>query len=731
MRGKTFALAISFLLAMGAISLNGQTITVDITPEHALNHVIPNQALGAGVDRLAIETIDKTLNQQVVDQLAPSGWGPITYRQNTELAVEAWHWNPNGTWSDKRGQGYFTGSATPSDEMRYSYGYSLPRRGVTRNDGTGNSGYSVLTDGDTKSFWKSNPYLSQRFTGESDALHPQWIIVDLKKREAIDSVRIAWATPFARQYRIQYWTGDDPIGQPTRGVWAALPEGIVTEGKGGTETVRFAREAVPVQFLRVLMTESSNTCDADGPSDPRNCVGFAVSEIYVGSTGASGDFHDIVRHTPDQDQTTTYNSSIDPWHVPDDLLNTHQAHPGFDLFYHSGVTHGLPAMIPIAMIYSQPEDAVAEMRYLAARHYPVSYVEMGEEVDGQYMSPEDYGALYLQFAKALHDYDPTLKLGGPAFQGVNDDISTWPDAQGHISWLGRFVDYLKQHGKLSELAFFSFEHYPLDPCKFSWTGLYEEPQLVSHIMQVWKNDGLPANIPVFITESNLSSSGSEAYFDNFAGLWLADYIGSFLNAGGNGVYFFHYLPLRSYLGCNSSPGNFGMYTVDASYKLLQPLSQFFASGLINKEWMQPGGQANVVYPTSGTVEDGAGHALITSYAVERPDKQWAVMLVNRSQNVSYKVNVTFGHAGRGDQLQFSGKVESVTFGKEQYQWHPTPVLPMSHPASLNEPVIHSEEGFALPDGPAKHETVTATPETGFTIQAASILVLRGSIAPRD
>jgi hypothetical protein len=117
--------------------------------------------------------------------------------------------------------------------------------------------------------------------------------------------------------------------------------------------------------------------------------------------------------------------------------------------------------------------------------------------------------------------------------------------------------------------------------------------------------------------------------------------------------------------------------------------------------------------------------------VERPDKQWAVMLVNRSQDVSYKVNVAFGHAGHGDKLGFAGKVETVTFGKEQYQWHPTPVLPMSHPASLNEPVIHREEGFAQPDGPAKHETVAATPETGFTVPAASIVVLRGSIAAHN
>ena len=68
-------------------------------------------------------------------------------------------------------------------------------------------------------------------------------------------------------------------------------------------------------------------------------------------------------------------------------------------------------MIPIALIYSQPEDAVAQIKYLEERHYPISYVEMGEEADGQYMTPEDNAALYLQFATALHKFDPTLKLG--------------------------------------------------------------------------------------------------------------------------------------------------------------------------------------------------------------------------------------------------------------------------------------------------------------------------------
>ena len=102
---------------------------------------------------------------------------------------------------------------------------------------------------------------------------------------------------------------------------------------------------MPVRFLRILMTESSNTCDSHGlfdpNSDPGNCVGYAIYELYIGTSRADGEFHDIVRHTADQEQTTTYCSSVDPWHEPSDLLSTKQAQVGFDLFFTSGVTRGL------------------------------------------------------------------------------------------------------------------------------------------------------------------------------------------------------------------------------------------------------------------------------------------------------------------------------------------------------------------------------------------------------
>jgi hypothetical protein len=259
-----------------ALSAAGQTISIDVS--HPTNHFVPKETLGAGVDRIAVDAIDKDLLQPTLEKTQASGWQPVTFRQNTELAVEAWHWNPQGTWSDRSdasGKGYFIGSPTPTEMLRYSYGYGLPRRGFTRNDGTDTVGFSRLTDGDVNTFWKSNPYLTQRFTGESDALHPQWVVLDLAQVQQVNSLRIAWGEPYARHYEVQYWTGEDPIHAPIRGVWQTFAQGMVTEGKGGVETLRLNQSPVAVRFVRIWMTESSNTCGANGAksssNDPRDC----------------------------------------------------------------------------------------------------------------------------------------------------------------------------------------------------------------------------------------------------------------------------------------------------------------------------------------------------------------------------------------------------------------------------------------------------------------------------
>ena len=203
---------------------------------------------------------------------------------------------------------------------------------------------------------------------------------------------------------------------------------------------------------------------------------------------------------------------------------------GLDLFYTSGITNHLPAMIPVSMLYGTPEDAAAGDRLHETAPLSISYVEMGEEPDGQNMLPEDYGALYLQFATAIHKVDPALKLGGPVFEGVNEDIKVWPDAQGRTSWLGRFLDYLKARRVSATSPSCRSNTIHLRHANHL-VDLYREPQLVSHILQVWRDDGLPANVPMMITESNVAAGQNQAMTDVFAALWLADNAGAFSPQG--------------------------------------------------------------------------------------------------------------------------------------------------------------------------------------------------------
>lgn len=78
------------------------------------------------------------------------------------------------------------------------------------------------------------------------------------------------------------------------------------------------------------------------------------------------------------------------------------SHTGLDLFFTSGITNNLPAMVPVSMLYSTPDEAAAQIVYIKKRGYPLAWVEMGEEPDDKHATPEDYGALYIQFADAIH-----------------------------------------------------------------------------------------------------------------------------------------------------------------------------------------------------------------------------------------------------------------------------------------------------------------------------------------
>jgi hypothetical protein len=725
----TASIVLTALLLPAAMA---QNIVVDAAPSHVVNSFSPPRTLGGAIDRLRggatkeenEKHTERLLTGSVLQEMLGAGWGTVTYRQNTELMIEAWHWNPRGTWSNAANQeGYFTGSAEPTDEkILHSWAYPLPHRGATRGDG---NGWSRLTDGDLTSYWKSNPYLSKPYTGDEDSLHPQWVMIDLGAQMDINAIRIAWADPYAKRYNIQFWTGEqEPFYNGiNKGAWQAFPMGTIVDGKGGTPTLKLISWAVSVRYLRIWMTQSSNTCDTHGPEDRRNCLGYAIKELYVGRLSDDSQFTDLVKHLPSRQQTVTWPSSVDPWHAASNLDYGRGDQIGFDFFFNCGVTRGLPAMIPVAVLYTIPEDAANEIAYLYKRKYPISWIEMGEEADGQRVLPEDYATLYLQFAKAIHKLVPKAPLGGPAFEGTPADVDSWADANGRVSFLGRFVDYLKARDHLQDFTFFSFEHYPCMGTRLcgEWSSLYREPEWINHVVQAWKDNGLPPNIPFFMTEGNDLGEGGAGTVKS--GLWQADYIGSFLTAGGGGTYYFHYIASAGRGG-----GSGGFLPIDDNNKARSYTPQYLGAQVITREWVQPIDAIHKLYRAASEVKDKDGNILVTAYAVERPDGQWSVMLVNKDAESDHSVTVAF--TGVGEHVRsFTGNVDRVVFGPAEYQWHPDP-LPAGAPpeAGRGGRGRGAASGHADPDGPPSKSTVTSSgAQTLYQLPKASIVVLRGRL----
>ncbi len=704
----TLLVAATFL-ALGG-SARGGAIQVDITPAHTLNQVSPLAAIGASAgDGEPAGSVSQIYTPGNLGQMLSAGFGRISYRLNSELQVQAWHWNPSGTWSDPLGRGYWTGGSTPGSSIVHSSLYQLPHSGFTHDQAYDES-YSRVVDGDPATYWKSNPYLTSAFTGEADALHPQWILVDLGRAKPVNAVRLTWVDPYATAYRVQYWTGGDALFDQANGQWQTFPQGSVSGGTGGTVTLTLAATAIPVQFVRILMTVSSGTCDTHGASDPRNCAGYALAELGVGTVSGTT-FTDLVQHgTSNTSQTVTYASSVDPWHDPTTLFGDEEQ-PGLDLVLStSGLARGLPAMVPVALLYGTPVDAANEIAYLEARGYPLLGVELGEEPDGQFMVPEDYAALYLQWATAIHAVDPALRLGGPVFQGATSDIAVWPDGSGRTSWLGRFLDYLQTHGRLGDLAFMSFEHYPFDPCHTRWKNLLDEPALVSGIVQTWHGDGLSPSIPLYVTEYNVTFDDARPLVDLFGALFEADFVGSFLAAGGAGSFYYAYEPGPLFGSCGGF-GGFQMFTTDASYQIQARTSQYFATELLTQEWAEPVDMAHQIAPATSDVLDPRGNALVSAYALHRPDGQWALLLVNKSKGRSQSVTVDFHDTTDDSHHAFAGTVAQVSFGAANYRWH-----------------SHGVNGFPAPDGPASSSTVPSGAGAIFILPKASITVLRGAIS---
>ena len=73
------------------------TVTVKIRPGRPANRFTPSHAFGAGIDGHDKGEADRQLQPDNIKGMLSAGLRSLTYRLRTELAIDAWHWNPKGS----------------------------------------------------------------------------------------------------------------------------------------------------------------------------------------------------------------------------------------------------------------------------------------------------------------------------------------------------------------------------------------------------------------------------------------------------------------------------------------------------------------------------------------------------------------------------------------------------------------------------------------------------------
>jgi hypothetical protein len=698
---------IPFLLGCALLQAGEvRELRIKIQPDHPVAEFDPCKVLGGGIDGHWQGETGRMFTPDHVREMLAAGLNPLSVRLRTELAIDAWHWNPKGNWSDPaHHQGYWLSDAKPdaSRPILFSYGYKLPRRGNTLDEAN-DDGYSMLDDGNDATFWKSNPYLCAPYTGEPDPAHPQWVILDFGKEVPINTVRIQWAEPYARKFTVEsankgrVYFGGHPGGLFSR-VWKRFPHGKVEAGSGGDQLLRLSDQSVSARYLRIWMTEGSGTAPAQA-TDPRDHLGFAIREISAGYTDEKGIFHDEVTHAPGKTQTLTYASSTDPWHRAGDL-DPKVEQPGIDLIARCGITRGLPAMLSIPVFYDTPENTAALAAYVERSRFPVGRYELGEEPDGQRVAPGDFGALYAQAARGIRKVAPHGTLGGPSF--VTVDVDRKDDQTYRFDkrwWIRDFLTELSRQQARRDFQFLSFEWYPFDDVEGK-----EETQIpTAYGMLRRAMDRLrPLGLPLVIGEANYSVFPCRQEVDLGGALLNAEIAAQFLTSGGSADFFYSYEPNQ----LEESSGSWGNQMMlmqsqrRSSGSSGVPLATFHALRMLTREWMAPSGGLHEVFAVTTDLPK-QDQCFLSVFALRRPDHSWSLLLINKSADQSLRLtgifarpDSPFGNAGR----------RLTTYSAEQYAWF-----------------ADGKEGYPIRNLPPEHHNIAG--KQPIVILPWSISILR-------
>ena len=217
------------------------------------------------------------------------------------------------------------------------------------------------------------------------------------------------------------------------------------------------------------------------------------------------------------------------------------------------------------------------------------------------------------------------------FSGFNTDLTAWRDANGEASWFTRFLNYLKSHGRMSDLAFMSFEHYPFKACDQGdalQDDLLREPALVRDMVRIFRVRRASEQASRSLSPNRTSPptappsrSGSKARLDR-----RLYRLGAFLRHSGARII----KPKPNRSGSTSAAAR-GVRTanviVGEDYRIVAKAAAYYAAQMLMQEWLGPGNSPVELYPVSSNLGDDRPE--VSAYAARVTGGAWSLLLVNK------------------------------------------------------------------------------------------------------
>ncbi len=210
----------------------------------------------------------------------------------------------------------------------------------------------------------------------------------------------------------------------------------------------------------------------------------------------------------------------------------------------------------------------------------------------------------LRSADSLRAVDPHITLGGPSLQDPRTkNMMAWKEGTtDERSWLARFVTALKTRGHKRDLAFVSFEFYPFDDiCNGTARQLAQVTHKISAAVAQFRRDGVPADVPLLMTEYGYSPFSAAAEMDRAGAILNAEAVAQFLSLGGAETYFYGTEPSPMDRGINcQSWGDNTLFLADADRHIIAKNATYHAARMVTTMWADSAGGEHTVLATHVT-----------------------------------------------------------------------------------------------------------------------------------